>query len=500
MRSIGARHASGRILVRLLLLTVLTLAVVLLIHGLTQRSLQPVVAAAPPVSIEPQAAARRLAEAIRIRTISYEDPAKIDDKAFERLHALLEESFPLLHERLERQVVADLSLIYTWAGADPSLPAVMLTAHQDVVPADASDWTQPPFDGVIEGDFIWGRGAMDDKVGVLGILEAAEYLLATGFEPERTLYFAFGHDEELDGTGAVAIAAALKARGAQIEFVLDEGMMIVEGIIPGLEAPAALIGLAEKGFANVTLSVETQGGHSSVPPQQTAVGILAAAVARLEDNPMQARLEGPVQEMFRWLAPEMSLGPRIVIGNLWLFGPLVSAQLASVPETNATIRTTAAATMLSASDAPNVLARRASAVINYRVLPGDTLEDVLGHVRRVVDDARVRVELGPGEANGPTAVSPVDADAFDHIAASVRAAFPEAFVAPSLVIPATDARHYGALTDKVYRLLPIAVATEDVARFHGIDERITIAGYADAISFYAELIRRAAWSATDPNH
>lgn len=267
--------------------------------------------------------------------------------------------------------------------------------------------------------------------------------------------------------------------------------MIVEGIIPGLGPPAALIGLAEKGYANVTLTVETAGGHSSIPPDETTVGILSAAVARLEANPMPARLEGPVEQMFRWVSPEMPLLPRIVLGNLWLFGPLVRAELAGSPPTNATIRTTAAPTMLSASQKANVLARRASAVINYRLLPGDSLDDLRAHVRLAVDDPRVKISFAPGDPNLATPVSPVDSKSFADIAASVRAVFPQVVVAPSLVIPATDARHYGTLTSNVYRLLPIVVTAEDLERFHGIDERISVDGYVDAINFYAEIVRRA---------
>lgn len=484
-------HARGGALIRLLLLLVIVLAVVLVVRGLAVGSMQPEASSIERLPVDPQKAAERLAEAVRISTVSYEDPDKIDKAAFLRLHALLEKFYPKVHERLQRQVVNDLSLLYTWPGSDPGLPAAMLTAHLDVVPAQASDWSQPPFAGNISGGFVWGRGTMDDKVGVLGILEAAEHLLAAGFVPRRTIHFAFGQDEELDGHGADAIAARLKEQGAQIDFVLDEGMMIVEGIIPGLGPPAALIGLAEKGYANVTLTVETAGGHSSIPPDETAVGILTAAVARLEANPMPTRLEGPVKEMFRWVSPEMSLVPRIVLGNLWLFGPLVRAELAGIPATNATVRTTAAPTMLSASDKANVLARRASAVINYRLLPGDLLDDVRAHVRRVVDDPRVEINFAPGEPNDATPVSPVDSESFKHIAASVRAVFPQVVVAPSLVIPATDARHYGSLTNNVYRLLPIVVTAEDLDRFHGIDERIAVKGYADAVNFYAEIMRRS---------
>jgi len=464
--------------------------VLLAVRGLTLGSLQPEPSALERLPVDVQSAANRLADAVRIKTVSYEDPARIDKAAFRRLHAFLEANYPQVHERLEVRVVDDLSLLYTWPGSVPDLPALLLTAHQDVVPAEASDWRQPPFAGVIEGGYIWGRGTMDDKVGVLGILEAAELLLIAGFEPRRTIYFAFGHDEELDGDGAKAIAAHLKAQNARIDFVLDEGMMIVEGIIPGLAPPAALIGLAEKGYANVTLAVETDGGHSSIPPQETAVGILSRAVARLESNPMPAHMEGPVKQMFRWLSPEMSLGPRIVLANLWLFRPLVQAELARSPPTNATIRTTAAPTMLSASKKANVLARRASAVVNYRLLPGDSLQDVLAHVRDAVNDPRVKLSFAPNEPTAATSVSPVNSEGFRNIAASVRGVFPQVVVAPSLVIPATDARHYAIVSDSVYRLLPIVVTAEDLERFHGIDERISVKGYADAISFYAEVMRR----------
>jgi carboxypeptidase PM20D1 len=477
--------------IRLLLLLVIILAVGLVGRGLTLGSLQPEVSPVEQLPVDAQKAAERLAESVRISTVSHEDSDKIDRSAFLRLHALLEKFYPVVHERLQREVVNDLSLLYTWPGSDPDLPAAMLTAHLDVVPADASDWSQPPFAGNISGGFVWGRGTMDDKVGVLGILEAAEHLLAAGFEPARTIHFAFGQDEELDGHGADAIAARLKEQGAKIDFVLDEGMMIVEGIVPGLGPPAALIGLAEKGYANVTLAVETSGGHSSIPPDETAVGILSAAVARLEANPMPARLEGPVEQMFRWLSPEMPLVPRIVLGNLWLFDPLVRAELAGIPATNAIIRTTAAPTMLSASEKANVLARRANAVVNYRLLPGDSLDDVRAHVRRVVDDPRVKITFAPGEPNAATPVSPVNSESFQHIASSVRAVFPQVVVAPSLVIPATDARHYGTLTSNVFRLLPIVVTAEDLDRFHGIDERIAVKGYVDAINFYAEVMRRS---------
>jgi carboxypeptidase PM20D1 len=235
----------------------------------------------------------RLAQALRFATISHEDPAQVDRAPFRELHRFLEESFPQVHHSLKREVIEEYSLLYTWQGTDASLAPALFAGHIDVVPVESgteTEWQYPPFEGCVEEGYIWGRGALDDKVAVLGLLEAAEALLARGFQPHRTIYLAFGHDEEVGGTyGAKRIAALLQQRGVRLEFALDEGLAVTEGIIPKVSKPVAMVGIAEKGYLCLELSAESRGGHSSMPPSETAIGILSAAITRLERHPMPPR-------------------------------------------------------------------------------------------------------------------------------------------------------------------------------------------------------------------
>jgi carboxypeptidase PM20D1 len=329
-------------------------------------------------------------------------------------------------------------------------------------------------------------------VSVLGLLEAAEMLLGQGFEPSRTIHLAFGHDEEVGGSqGARAIAALLRERDVEPALVLDEGGQLVAGFLPGMERPVATIGIAEKGYLSVELSVRTEGGHSSVPPSQTAIGILSSALHRLENNPVPADLDSVVRQTLDHVGPELPLLPRLVAANLWLFGPLMETALSRSAPTNATIRTTTAATMFEAGVKENILPSAARAVVNFRILPGDTVHSVLDHVRRVVGDPRVDAKPLPNSSE-PSPVSPVDGEAFRTLHRTVREIFPAAVVAPSLVLGATDARHYAALTPNVYRFLPILLGVDDVRRFHGIDERLGVEAYATVVRFYARLLRNLA--------
>jgi len=329
------------------------------------------------IAIDRDAVARRLAEAIRFQTVSFQDPAAPSVREFDRFHAFLTRSFPRLHQQLIKETVNAHSLLYTWKGKDARLKPMLLMGHMDVVPVDPKsekNWTQPPFSGQSAGGYIWGRGTMDDKVSVLGILEAVEYLMSVDFQPQRTIYLAFGHDEEIGGAnGAAKIAELLRARGVELEFVLDEGMNIVDGVILGIAAPAALIGIAEKGYLSLELSVETAGGHSSIPAAETAIGIVSRALQRLEAAPFPAHPSGPTRRMLEFLGPEMAWAKRLAIANLWLFDPLVRKQLAASPLTNAAIRTTLAPTLFHAGVKENVLPTQASAVVNLRILPGDTI-------------------------------------------------------------------------------------------------------------------------------
>lgn len=466
------------------------LAAVLVVRTLGVRSKQVAVAPVAPLAIDAAAAAERLAGALRLRTVSHQDPADFDGGQFRALHDYLARQFPRVHQTLRREAVNDYSLLYTWPGGGDGRPALLL-AHLDVVPVDPSSeasWVHPPFAGAIADGYVWGRGAVDDKGSALAILEAIEHLLAAGYQPPRTVMLAFGHDEELLGEqGAQAMAALLKARGVSPEFVLDEGGSILEGLFPGVASPVASVGMAEKGYVSVELTVDGSGGHSSIPPRRTAVGQLSAAIDRLEEQRMPANIDAAMRRSFEYIGPEMIPPMRLVFANLWLFRPLVEWQMAQAPRTDAILRTTTAPTMFHAGVKENQLPTSARAVVNFRILPGDTIDDVLAHVGRVVADPQVQVRV-LGRADDPSPVSDVDAPAFAYLNRTIRSVNPDAVVAPFLVLGATDARFYSGLTPNVYRFLPMRTRPDDVPRFHGLNERIGIDNYVGMIRFYAELL------------
>jgi carboxypeptidase PM20D1 len=444
----------------------------------------------PAIAI-PDGAAERLAGALRIRTISTEDPSSTDTAAFQALHSYLERSFPRVHAALQRETVANHSLLYTWMGTDPTLRPMLLAGHLHVVPVEAGtqgDWQEDPFSGRIKDGFIWGRGAIDNKSAVLGILEAVELLLGEGFRPTRTVYIAYGHDEEIGGAnGAREIASLLTARGVTLEMALDEGGVLGAGVLPNLASPVALVGVAEKGFLSVELSVRGEGGHSSLPPPQGAIGILSTAIARLEQNPMTSRLDGATRQLFDAVGPHLPLAQRAAFANLWMVGPLVLRNLEGSSTTNAMVRTTTAATLFQAGTKDNVLPSFARAVVNSRILPGDDVAGVMNHVRRVVNDSRVDVQIGGRFSSEPSAVSSSNTNSFQSLARAIRSVFPDAIVAPYLVVVATDARYYAGLTGNIYRFLPLRLASDDLRRMHGIDERVGIENYESAIRTYRQL-------------
>lgn len=465
------------------------------------RSRQLPAGAAPKVGdlpVDATAAAARLASALRIPTVSHEEGANVEAAAFAALHQYLAATFPLAHAALRREVVNGSSLLYTWPGSDPSLPPLLLLSHQDVVPVEPGTegaWTHPPFFGDVAEGYIWGRGSLDDKAGVVGILEAVELLLRQppqGLKPKRTILLAFGHDEEIGGErGASRIAALLESRRVRPQMILDEGGLIAQGLVPGLAKPVALIGTAEKGFVSVELSADAAGGHSSMPPRHTALGLVARAIERLEDHPMPARIAGPTAQSFAFLAPEMPFVQRAVLGNLWLFGPLVRAQGANEASTGARLRTTTAATVFQGGVKDNVLPHHARAVVNFRILQGDTVATVLEHVKATVGP-EVKVKISGSFSAEPSPEAAVDGPAFRELQTTIAQVLPGTLVAPNLLVGATDSRHYRRLTNDIYRFLPMRLGPGDLDRLHGTNERIGVESYAEAIRFYAQLIRRAA--------
>ncbi len=444
-------------------------------------------------SFDVDAAAARLAEAVQIKTISADRDSPVAAAEFDRLHLLINASFPLVHQSLKREVVGGHSLLYTWEGSDPSLPPALLMGHMDVVPVEPgteSDWQEEPFSGVIKDGAIWGRGTLDDKLSVFAILEAAELQLADGFKPKRTLYFAFGHDEEVGGVnGAAEIAALLKSRGVRLAFTLDEGMVIVQGLMPGIDAPIAFIALAEKGYLTLQLTATTEGGHSSIPPRTTAIGKLARAIARIEENRLPAALNSPASDMFDTLAPHMSLPLKAIISNRWLLDPVLVGELGKGGATNAMVRTTTAVTIAEGGTKDNVLPSQASATVNFRLLPDTSIQDVINHVTNVIDDPDIDITTKQG--NEASRISSEDAEGYQMIERTIRETLPDVLISPGLMLAGSDSKHYEEVAENNYRFVPMRFGPEDLARIHGTNERIIIENYAEIIQFYRRLMENA---------
>lgn len=448
-----------------------------------------------PPPVPPVAAARvadDLAATIAIPTVSI--PSGGDPAAFVRLEAELRTRFAKAFAALEVEHVETHALVMRWPGRDPSARPIILTAHLDVVPVEPgteSSWTHPPFSGALADAHVWGRGAMDDKLGVVGILSAIESLVASGFTPSRDVWLAFGHDEEVGGHGATAIAAWLQARGVRAELLLDEGGAVVTGTVPGIAAPIAFVGIAEKGHASFELVARGEGGHSSMPSGDGAVVRLSRAITKLDENPSPAAIRGPTEQLVDRLAPEQTFVARLVLANRWMFDPLLTRVLAGHPATNAIIRTTTAPTILEAGSADNVIAANARAVVNFRVLPGDTVESVQAHIVDALDGLDIEVRC-TAKCWDPSPTARTEGPAWETVRKAIAWTWPEAVISPSLVVGATDARHYAAVADDIYRFLPLRMLDADRKRLHGTDERIAVDDLAKAVHFYQVLIAAAA--------
>ncbi|MES2991839.1 MAG: M20 family peptidase [Pseudomonadota bacterium] len=487
-----------RKLFALLGIVVLALALAVGAKTLLMPSRQLAVAAVTPVQVDMPAVAGRLGAAVRLKTIASRDDVDANAAEFTALHALLQTGFPKTHAALQREVIGNYGLVYTWPGSDPKAPAIALMAHQDVVPVapgTEGDWQQPPFSGALKDGFVWGRGSWDDKGNLMALMEAVELLAASGFQPRQTVYLIFGHDEELGGQrGAMQVAALFKQRGIRLQFVIDEGLLITEGVLSGLSRPAALIGVAEKGYLSVNLTASAAPGHSSMPPPeagQTAIGMMSVALAKLEDQQMPLAVRGLSREMFETLAPEMTGMNRVFLSNLWLFGPVIEQQLKRAASTSAMMRTTTALTVASAGNADNVLPGRASATVNFRLAPGDSSDAIVEHVNTVVKNPAIKAEKAAGFSEA-SKVAATDAPGFQLIGKTLRQLHPDVVVAPGLMLGATDSRHFDGIADNIYKFSPVRARSEDLKRFHGTNERISTTNYVELIQFWHQLIGNSA--------
>lgn len=439
-------------------------------------------------------ASKRLSDVIRFPTISEQSEEYFKPEPFQDLHNYLEIAFPRIHQTLTKETVNQHSLLYTWEGTQAELKPIMLTSHIDVVPVEEkteNKWTHPPFDGVISDGYIWGRGAMDVKGGVMAILEAVEHLIESGFTPKRTLILAFGHDEEVDGkNGAQVIGSLLKSRGVELEFLLDEGTPIVHRVLPGLSVPIALVAIAEKGFLTVDLSVTGEGGHSSVPIGLTSIAHLSKAIHDIETNPIKADMDAIVKKTMQIIAPQMPFFQRLILSNLWLFKGIVKRELSKMPATKAALGTTTATTIFNSGIKENVLPTKANALVNFRIHPDDTVESVLKHVQNVVKNSSIRIKEKFGSID-PSPVSDIRHPAYNYLESQINSVFPEVVTAPTLMLGATDARHYTSLSDNIFRFIPLRAEESDLERVHGTNERLSIDNYKEMIFFYFQLIKNA---------
>jgi carboxypeptidase PM20D1 len=472
----------------LALAILLATAVFIIVRTLIYRRRHAPIASFESIPVDPQAVAEHLAEAVRCKTVPLDEKGTPDWSAFQKLHKFLEQTYPRVHANLECELVNQYSLLYKWVGTQPELDPVQLMAHQDVVSADEAEWTHPPFEGKIVDGTIWGRGTLDIKNQVIGILEAAEGLIEQGYRPQRSIYFAFGHDEETGGeNGAACVASLLKGRGVHLAAIVDEGGGIFSGAVPDVET-AALIGTGEKGYLTIQLTARSATGHSSAPPKETCIGMLSHALARLQDNPFPPNIRS-ARQLFWALGPAMPFYRQLLWANIWLFGGILKREMDSSDETRAYIRNTQALTVFHAGTEDNTLPEEATALVNFRLLPYIKIEEVLKHVRKVVNDQRVTVVPVEGKANEAVGPSPVKGPTYTGLSQVIHQVYGDVPEAPFVMLGGTDCGHYTEVCENIYRFTPLVMDPSFAGREHGIDERIPVSEMAKTVKFYAQLMK-----------
>ena len=441
-----------------------------------------------PVFVNSEAAVHALSEMVKCKTVSDRAKEKEDEAEFLKFEKLLPKLFPSVFEKCEYEKVSDRALLFRWRGVSSDNPTVLM-AHYDVVSAVTEDWERGAFDGVVENGVLWGRGTIDTKGSLNGVLSAAETLISDGYIPTRDIYFAFGGDEEINGHGASDIVKLFKERGITPSLVLDEGGAVVEKVFPGVKSPCALIGIAEKGMLNVEYSVKGGGGHSSSPTKGGPVSRLCRACLKVEGRPFGYKLTKPARELFDTVGRHSTFLYRVIFANLWLFSPVLNLYASlSGGEMNALVRTSTAFTQMQGSKGVNVIPPVAKIVSNHRIIPGETMDSVLEKIKRNVNDEKVNVSIIDGM--NPSRISSTSCDAWNTVREAVGETWQEAIVSPYLMLACSDSRHWGEISDKVYRFSPMALSKEERATIHGNNERIPLATVAKTVEFYIRLMKK----------
>ena len=474
------------------LVYVLCVAIVAFIGVLLVRTamFKPQASAAPAivdVPVDAEKVTEHLAAMIRCKTVSSLDESLVDEAEFDKFRALLETLYPRVYEACKFERISKTGLLFSLKGKSDATPVVLMS-HYDVVPAEEDAWDRPAFEGLVEDGVLWGRGTLDTKGTLCGVMEAAEALLSEGFTPENDMYFAFAGDEEIAGESAPEIVETLHQRGVKPAMVIDEGGAVVNGIFPGLSESCALIGIAEKGMLDLEFSLKSKGGHASAPPPHTPVGLLAAAAVRIENKPFHFELSKPVAEMYDTLGRHSTFLYRLIFSNLWCFKPLLDSMCRkSGGELNAMMRTTCALTMMEGSKATNVLPPVAKMRANLRLIGGDTVDSAISYLKTVVDNPDIEFKSLYGM--NPSINSKTEGPFWDLLKNAISQTWPEAIVSPYLMMACSDSRHYCRISDGVYRFSAAFLSKEERATIHAHNERIPVESIVKTVQFYTRLMQ-----------